>query len=148
MIKCIVTSAVLSGAVAIGGFWPVVAQAQFPAIDPKAFLRIYTGEPKVTERPDPYHKFSYQHGAFDLHHGREFWYNEGRHHGFPYGCSDYETRFPGMSYSFGHWSPTRSYYYPYQSGHNGPYGYSTEPYYDPPPPNVERLNPDLLPPPR
>lgn len=56
---------------------------------------------------------------------------DGVTHGFPYSLSTYQPRALGASHTLGHWEPTRSYYFPYQSGiqNTAPYGCSPEPYY-------------------
>ena len=111
---------------------PSTALAQIePGVDPLAYERIYTGEPAWQEKPQHWRRHSWQHNRFAWWHGVRYQYQEGMNHGFPYGHNQYEPRFPGASYTFERWAPTRSYYYPYEPGHNGPYGYSPEPYYGP-----------------
>lgn len=85
--------------------------------------------------PFAYIKYTVNHGARERHHGRNWFYIEEQLHGFPYGCSPYEGRAAGASYTFGQWGPRRSFYYAYQPGGYSdlPYGFSAEPYYNPKP---------------
>ena len=106
------------------------ANAQIePGVDPLAYQRRYTGEEPVVPEPQHYNRFSWHHGKAGWYHGVRYIFQEGVHHGFPYGHSTYSPRFPGMSYTFERWAPIRSFYYPYEPGRHGPYGYAPEPYY-------------------
>jgi hypothetical protein len=106
------------------------AQAQLgPGVDPLAYQRRYTGELPVVDDPQAYSRFNWHHGKTGWWHGVKYIFQDGVHHGFPYGHSEYEPRFPGMSYTFERWAPIRSYYYPAEPGRKGPYGYAPEPYY-------------------
>jgi hypothetical protein len=128
----VMLAAWLSGLLSTARADVLVEPLAVPA-DPFAFDRRYTGELPdwMNYYTDHYHKFSYHHGAYGTHHGRSFWYREGRHHGFPFAHTYYQPRFPGRTYTFEHWGPRRSWYYPWSPGaHYRPYGHSPEPYYE------------------
>lgn len=78
-----------------------------------------------------YKEHTLNHGVVSRHHGRFWQFQNGQHHGWMYGCSSYQPRAAGATYTFGEWSPRRSFYYAYQPCQpNLPYGFSPEPYYN------------------
>jgi hypothetical protein len=92
-------------------------------------------QPTCCDKKNPFYYMyhSLQHGVVvRRHHGRFWQYVDGEHHGWPYGCSSYEPRAAGASYTFPQWVPRRSYYYAYGGDPNAQYGFSPEPYYHTP----------------
>lgn len=116
---------------------PVPQQPRTPAPPP-------IGEEVALPQPTPtywdkWNVFFYlRHGRHQSvkgrHHEKCWTYRDGAYHGWPYGCSTYEPRAIGATYSHPEWTPRRSYYYAYQPGFiDLPYGFSPEPYYGPVP---------------